>query len=211
VIEDPDTLHDEEESLLTEAKKLDGRDASIQTGFGPDPALHPEAYKDVSVIVTSPSEEAAVQIRRSAWQRRVDARAMEERITARCGDQFCMKKAAVQAEVSYVKEWRDYLTRTIKFLDSITGFTIVKSSDFLEMQRLDLEYQWYRRQYEKLTGYKATRHLTVTPPAAPGLPWGWILGLATLATGAYFLGPIVVAVIGARTATKAAATAAVAA
>lgn len=181
---DPNAEHDAADKLLYQAYKLDGcKGPSGCPGWG-KPDEDPVAPEPVGL-----GEDVleAYKLRLKAFEHKVNAASAEEAIVKRCGSQYCMKKAQIAAEVAYFKEWRYYIDKSKKYWQHITDTVTVWGEDFQQLQSLDLEYQKFRRQYTELTGKQPSRAMPLAAPDAPGLPWGWILGLATVGAAGYWL------------------------
>lgn len=166
VYRDPELDHNEVETLLAKAEKIDGCDQGLTCpGWQEDSESEPGIMAPV-----------AAAYRREAFQHRVDARLMEDRIAKRS-----MTNAQIAKDLDMWDQWLVYKRKVENFLKSLEGFTIVKSSDFSEAQRLDLELQQFRQRYTNSTGLDPSMPLTPVPPPSDDVPWGWIgAGIAAI-------------------------------
>lgn len=175
----PDVEQGIVETDLAQAKALDGCDAGLGCPGWRDTDPEPAA--------TDVTGTKARTLRRDAFQHRVNARLMEDRIKDRGG----ATNAQIAAENALWLEWLDYRKRFEANLKTIDGAFIPKPSDFQNLQQLDLQLQAYRARYRTLTGKAPT---TPLPPKAPKssewyetIPWGGIGAVAGLFGVGYVL------------------------
>ncbi len=149
------------EELLAKARDIDGCEQGLTCG----------GWREDDPPKTVQEAEAA-PYRIEAFQHRVDARLMEERIdhpetTGRLIPSTRMTKAQRTSDLLLYTQWREYIKRFDTFLANSTFLT--KPSDFEEAQRLDLEYQGFRDRYTGLTGLQPSAPLPPIPPEPKGL------------------------------------------
>lgn len=178
VYKDPEAEQNQVESLLASARSIDGCDLGLGC----------PGWKEGDTP-TTPQIAVASNYRREAFQHRVDARLMEDRVSARS-----MTRAQVQTDLVIWKDWQSFKERVISYLKTIEGFTIVKSSDFTEAQRFDLEMQDFRDRYTASTGLEPSTPLPPIPPDTgifwTNVPWGWLVFGFVLIGGAVLLNQV---------------------
>lgn len=156
------------ESLLKQAEALDG----CKEGLGC------AGWRDDEPVPFSASERAARELRRQAFQHRVDARLMEDRLKSRG---FATSNAQIKAEVAFFHTWNDWRHRFEKYLkNTLEDAWIVKGSDFEELQRYDMDLQRHRMRYSELARRSPTRPYSTAVPNDGGIPWTGIIAVAAL-------------------------------
>lgn len=189
VYKDHEVEHAEVERLLKAAQVIDGCTQGLTcpgwySGMTlSDGTVTPENPKDPSPPPTNAPAQAARKLRQEAFQHRVDARFMEERIDARVPK---LTREQWRAEVQLWKEWN-------LWRETFNGFWIPRMqliavpgpSDWTEMQRKDLELQVFRDRYSAATKMPNTMAL---PPAQPASPDDDAFGLKSFSNIIFWLG-----------------------
>lgn len=170
---DPNTEHNEVERLLSEAKAIDGCDQGLTC----------PGWRE-GETVGSVQEMKAAELRREAFQHRVDARLMEERLDVRT---FKTTNAQIKQEVAFFAEWNEWRKRFENFLASAEKAVLLKGSDFEQVRKFDVDLQKFRSRYTELVHRAPTRSYPSRVAESGGFPWGWAILIATLAAGGYFL------------------------
>lgn len=175
----PDVEQGIVETDLAQAKALDGCDEGLGCPGWRDTDPEPP--------ITDVAATKARKLRRDAFQHRVNARLMEDRIKERGG----ATNAQIAAENALWAEWLAYVARFKANLKTIDDVAFVKSSDWQNMQQLDLQLQAYRQRYQKLTGKAPSTPLTPRAPKSTewyeSIPWGGIGAIAGLFGVGYVL------------------------
>lgn len=166
---DPDQLFAEEKDLLEQAQSWD----KCPDGYS-CPGWKPSDPEPSGINI--PAQKAR-ELRQKANAKRAERRLMEDR-----ADERKLSNAQIKNEVLLWSNWQDFLTSYKNFLASAEKATLVKSSDFEQMQSFDLQLQTFRNRYQLATGKAPSTPLTPTAPDS-GFPWGTVLFLATVVAG----------------------------
>jgi hypothetical protein len=147
---DPDDEQTKVEDLLRQAKEIDGCDQGLTC----------PGWQDGSAPAIDPSQQVASDLRRKAFQHRVNARFMEDRIKAR----GYLSQKRVDVEVRIWKDWLLYRKALGAYMESAEKGLLFKDSDFQEVQRFDLLLQQFRQRYRSAVGLNPS---TPWPPPLP--------------------------------------------
>lgn len=166
---DPDVEHKAVENYLLLAKGEDGCDQGLSC----------PGWKDEDPMPTNGAEVRAREYRRSAFQHRVNARHMEDRIEER-GTK--VTKTQIATESALWQSWIAWLDHYKKMLAEAEKATLITPSEFKELQRADLELQAFRDKYRSITGLKPKMQWPQTPPNESnnifGIPWNGLIAVA---------------------------------
>lgn len=212
---DPYKEHADYQDMLNDASELDG----CYSGFAcpgwqdaPDFASALAAFSTLDV--TEQNKLKAAMMRKAAWEHYVNFRYMEQRMQERCGEyaagpgeDFCMTRAEIKVENQIWRDWAAYRARFAAFSKWMTETLVIKESDFVDVQRLDLDLQQFRQRFRKATGMSPRSPWPVAPPEEGaihtlGVALKMISG-AALVIGGVYVGSRVFSNIGSRGAGRA--------
>jgi hypothetical protein len=209
---DPYKEHADYQDLLNDASELDG----CYSGFAcpgwqdaPDFASALATYSTLDV--TEQNKLKAAMLRKAAWEHYVNFRYMEQRMQERCGDyppagskgeDFCMTRSEIKVENQIWRDWAAYRARFAAFSKWMQDTLVIKESDFVDVQRLDLDLQQFRQRFRKATGMSPRSPWPDTPPEEGAIHTLGValkmIGGAALVLGGVYIGTRVFSNIGSR-------------
>lgn len=206
---DPYKEHADYQDMLNDASELDG----CYSGFAcpgwqdaPDFASALAAYS--SLDITEQNKLKAAMLRKAAWEHYVNFRYMEQRMQERCGEyaapgeDFCMTKAEIKVENQIWRDWAAFRARFAAHAKWMADTLVIKESDFVDIQRFDLELQKFRQRFRTATGISPKSPWPDAPPEEGalhtlGVALKMISG-AALVLGGVYIGTRVFSNIGSR-------------
>jgi hypothetical protein len=168
---DPYEEHRKYRELLDDASELDGCYQGFDCpGWKDAPDLASSLSSYATLDLTSQSKLKAAIYRKQAWEHYVNFRYMEQRLLERCGDiavkdeDFCMPKSHIKVENQLWRDWQAFRERFASYSKWVMDVTLIKESDFVEVQRFDLELQKFRQRFRDATGLNPSSPWPKSPP-----------------------------------------------